>query len=584
MVLGFIFASNFGMLAPQNNTNDITDALSGSLTTWYQNVDSALKASECVPGYYEYAQAPSYGTQCPIQEGGSTKIDIQTARFNVIDIDNSYIDVDFTVPISLSSLKVNGDYSNTDGTDTDQLSYYVGFKSAFDVIDQYRIYSNGDLVYTQNHANFESFLNYVSLTDFAKENNECFADWYKVQLMSPNVPGTYVAFHDNQDLDVTIPLKLSFKIPLNSFMILQNLKWFPGFMGQLTIEIYPTYKNLVWCRVDQTDMLFRGFVMVGSIMTKAGTIDSSQANNGNMERSPEYNGVYKVGNYLAQINSSLHNGLQYINDPDGDDDGWNVMDQTIRASTSTLNKFHLYTAFYMLKMDVYNSLEYNYLQVPLLFPIQTVSNVKFTKSLGTGPFTLQNTATLSHCDTVFVVFPYDVNSRTCFTNPEITCQLNINGKYYPRERVRTVHDPRFINMVMDSLNINNNSLVSVSKDVIDSLKAYRQYNLLQIDKNRIYTTLGPICRDNSNFFIGVPLSTDEDFMGGISSNGQTVQIELVGDRTSECANVNAHIWTEAPEAIFLEDKILKIYSMKPAGRKQVDITNATLEQIAAGAL
>ena len=67
------------MLAPQNNTNDITDALSGSLTTWYQNVDSALKASECVPGYYEYAQAPSYGTQCPIQEGGSTKIDIQTA-------------------------------------------------------------------------------------------------------------------------------------------------------------------------------------------------------------------------------------------------------------------------------------------------------------------------------------------------------------------------------------------------------------------------------------------------------------------------------------------------------------------------
>ena len=73
-------------------------------------------------------------------------------------------------------------------------------------------------------------------------------------------------------------------------------------------------------------------------------------------------------------------------------------------------------------------------------------------------------------------------------------------------------------------------------------------------------------------------------MGGISSNGQTVQIELVGDRTSEYPNINSYNWTEAPEAIFLEDKILKIYSMKPAGRKQIDITNATLEQIAAGAL
>ena len=225
------------MLAPQNNTNDITDTLSGSLTTWYQNVDSALKASECVPGYYEYAQAPSYGTQCPIQEGGSTKIDIQTARFNVIDIDNSYIDVDFTVPISLANLKLTNDHSNTDGDSTEQYVYYVGFKSAFDVIDQYRIYSNGDLVYTQNHANFESFLNYIALTDTAKANNECFATWDKIQNVDPNVPGTYIVLNGNQDKNMTIPLKLSFKIPLNSFMTLQNLKWFPGFMGQLTIEI-----------------------------------------------------------------------------------------------------------------------------------------------------------------------------------------------------------------------------------------------------------------------------------------------------------------------------------------------------------
>ena len=94
----------------------------------------------------------------------------------------------------------------------------------------------------------------------------------------------------------------------------------------------------------------------------------------------------------------------------------------------------------------------------------------------------------------------------------------------------------------------------------------------------------PYFNDNSNFFIGVPLSTDEDFMGGISSNGQTVQIELVGERTSRNPNINSEDWTQAPELIFLEDKILKIYSMKPAGRKQIDITPATLEQIAAGAL
>ena len=49
-------------------------------------------------------------------------------------------------------------------------------------------------------------------------------------------------------------------------------------------------------------------------------------------------------------------------------------------------------------------------------------------------------------------------------------------------------------------------------------------------------------------------------------------------------NVNNEEWTQAHEALFLEDKIHKIYSMKSAGRKQIDIKSATLEQIAAGAL
>ena len=570
------------MLAPQNNTNDITDTLSGSLTTWYQNVDSALKASECVPGYYEYAQAPSYGTQCPIQEGGSTKLDIQTARFNVIDIDNSYIDVDFTVPINIENLKQNGNCSNSDGNNTEAYWYYVGFKSAFDIIDQYRIYSNGDLIYTQNHANFESFLNYVSLTDNAKENNACFATWDKIQSCSPDVPGVYIVFKDNQEKSITYNANIKFKLPLNSFMMLQNLKWFPGFMGQLTIEIYPTYKNMIWCKIEQTGLL-KSLISNGASFYELGdAVDKSQANVGQQQAVyPTYDSIYKAGNCFTQINSPLLNGLQY---EAGAVNNWQILSQTFTTNTSTLNKFHLYTAFYMLKMDVYNSLEYNYLQVPLLFPIQTVSNVKFTKSLGVGPFTLQNTATLSHCDTVFVVFPFDTNSRTCFCNPEITCQLNINGKYYPRERVRTVDDPRFVNMVMDSLNINNNTLVSVSKDVINSLSPYFKIHQADLGNNCYYYFHQVLNRDNSNFFIGVPLSTDEDFMGGISSNGQTVQIELVGDRTSINPNINNQNWTQAPEAIFLEDKILKIYSMKPAGKKQIDITSATLEQIAAGAL
>ena len=569
------------MLAPQNETSDITDTLSGSLTTWYQNVDSALKSSECVPGYYEYAQAPSYGTQCPIQEGGSTKIDIHTARFNVISIDNSFIDVEFDVPITIPAVH-DANWKTTDGELTTYNEYYVGFKSAFDLIDSYRIYSNGDLVYTQNHANFESFLNYVSLTDTAKENSACYATSSKIKKNSPNVPGTYITLSGDITEDINTTVHLAFKIPLNSFMILQNLKWFPGFMGDLTIEIYPTFRNLVWCMVDSMDTFKSKIIPDFTEYYKNGPIKSGSAATG-VDTVNSYHDIYDSGCRFVQINEYCRNALGY----DVAETQWQIAETKISANTSTLSKFQLYTAFYMLKMDVYNALEYNYLQVPLLFPVQTVSNVKFTQALGNQQqFTLQNTATLSHCDTIFIVFPMTTESRTCFTNPEITAQLNINGKFYPRQRYRTVNDPRFYNMELDSLNINNNPLVSVSEDVANSITPYQFTNYYDITKNTIFEARAPIMSisDLSNFFIGIPLSTDEDFMGGISSNGSTVQVELLGERASPNGEINDYYWTEAPEALFLEDKLLKIYAMKPAGRKQIDITNATLEQIAAGSL
>lgn len=563
------------MLNPQNETNDITDTLNGSLTTWYSNVDTALKASECVPGYYEYSQAPSYGTQCPVNEGGSTVIDVATSRFNIVSIENSYIDVEFSVPITFPDINFDADHARTDAAGREETyAYYVGFKSAFDLIDSYRIYSNGDLVYTQNNANYESFLNYISLTDQAKENSACYATLSKVQNLKPNVPGTYIMFDgDQRQLNYDVTLK--FKIPLNSFLMLSNLKWFPGFMGRLSIEILPTYKNLVWCKIDaNSDKSFSSDEAVH--LTKL-------SGNGNNILKSTYSWTYTTGIGFTQINSGFINSFTY--NPNNAGGKWEYSSQTLTCNTSTLKKFHLYIASYMLKMEVYNALEYNYLQIPLLFPIQTVTNVKFTTALGTSQhFTLQNTATLSHCDTVFVVFPKDVNSRTCFTNPEITSQFNISGKYYPREQYSTINDPRFYNMELDALNINNNPLISISEDVHDSINPYHIFLYVDQANNTIYQAYtAKYSKDRSNFFIGVPLSTDEDFMGGISSNGSTVQVELIGDRNSVSSDINQENWTQPPVAIFLEDKLLKIYSMKPPGKKQIDITNATLEQIAAGA-
>ena len=69
-------------------------------------------------------------------------------------------------------------------------------------------------------------------------------------------------------------------------------------------------------------------------------------------------------------------------------------------------------------------------------------------------------------------------------------------------------------------------------------------------------------------------------MGGISTAG-TVQVQLTGSRLT-----NGGIGGVAfgnPVAIFTEDAILKIRSMKPPGAPQISITHASVEQVLAAA-
>ena len=581
-------------LAPQNTSPDVIDAIDGSITTWYENVNNCLKSSECIPGHYEYSQSPGYGNQCPIQEGGNIKIDIRCERFEIVDLNNSYVDAEFTAPITIPAQKHDGEAPISDVA---IVTYYVGWKSVYDLMDHYTVYSNGDFVCAQHHPHYESFINYISLTDSAKENSPCYATSNKLINMNPNVPGVYISLPPDTDEDVNYTVTIRTKIPLNMFPILQHLKYFPGFMGRLTIDISPSYKNLIY--VNITGGAYREEARKVCISSRTiGRLGNSHnhVSTPTQHINPE---EVRSGVCFNQINcSSLTRAFREVTEHEAIEadeqngieaqDAWTEYEymfdvQTFRCNHSTLTKFHLYQAVYMVKMDVYNLLEAAYLQYPLLFPIQTVSNTKFTYPMGTQQhFTLQNTATLSHCDTIFVVFPANSNERTVSYNPEIKAHLHINSTFYPKEVLSTArNDPRFYNLQLDALNINNNPLMTPSDDVVGSLNPYRKLFHLDAEDNAVNEINSMVPHDRSNFFFGVPLSTDEDFMGGISSNGSTVQIELIGDRDSDNEPLNQTSLNEAPVAIFLEDKLLKIYSMKPSGHSQIQVTNATLDQVAA---
>ena len=163
------------MFAAQNQQPNVIDAMSGNLQDWYNSVDDAVKASEIIPGNYEYTTATSYGNVGDINEGDTTYVDIFTDRFKIIGLDNSYITLEQEVTITVPS------QSNLAFQE-----YYVGYKCSADAIDQYRIYSNTDKIQDIHNARYEWFMFYNSLSDEAKAGNDCFATIDKIRNHSPN--------------------------------------------------------------------------------------------------------------------------------------------------------------------------------------------------------------------------------------------------------------------------------------------------------------------------------------------------------------------------------------------------------------
>ena len=532
------------MFAPQNQQPTILDSLTGTMEDWYDAVDASIKKSDVIPGNYDYTVATSYGNVDTIQEGSSTHFDVTCDRFRIISLENSYITIEQEVSIHVPDQTGQGN-----GYAPAITEYYVGYKFAADVIDQYRLYTNSDHLLTQNHANYEWFMIYNSISDVAKENSDMYATLKKIRNKNPFVPGVYVKIPEfTAEKSIMVPIKV--RIPLSAFLPLYNLKYYPNWSGKLTIEIYPSYKNLVIAPVVSEETL-KSFSNRDIVNANFGFHNINQ----------------KMMNYLEKSNGNVISV--------GPAQTW-----TCDGSECVANRCKIRLATYLLKIDLFNALAAKYVQVPLIFPIQKIQIKDFTNNLEAkeGSFTTANTICLKHCDAMFTVFKKDVHARTCFENPFIECRFNVDGKFYPREDLRTYDDERFINTVFDALNINNSLVTSIHEDLRTSLQPFYEQQNYGMNGARAKDPTKIWCnKDYSNFMIGIPFCDSDDFMGGISTTG-AVQIEMSGKR----GYLQTLKWMAT--TICFEDAFLKIRAMKPDGRPQIEITNATIEQIAMGAL
>ena len=538
------------MFAPQNQEPDIIDAWSGTLQDWYDSIDNALTVSEIIPGNYEYSTATSYGNVGDINEGDSTFVDVFCDRFKIISLDNSFISLEQEVKITVAPCE------NLEFTE-----FYIGYKCSADIIDHYRFYSNTDKIQDVHNARYEWFMLYNSLSDEVKNGSDCFATIDKIRNHNPMVPGVYVDLSkitEEKEITVKIPLR----IPVAFFLMLFNLRYYPNWAGKLCIEIFPTYQNLVVAPVISHEAFVKHKERIQGTYLDLGFRNIGELVFNNIQETTTTSGTPAVTTTSYSIKPQQFEGISQVT-----------------------KNIKIKLAQYMLRMEVFNALSLKYLNVGMLFPIHQVQIRDFTQNLPDAndsdvPVRYNTAATigLTHCDTMFIVFRQNQNSRNCFINPQITYRVNIGGKFYPNETYQTFDDQRHVNLLLDSLNVNNSLLTSISKDILTSAQPF--YHRIVYDAEGKGTDKK--CwngGDNSNFFIGIPFADSEDFMGGLSTTG-TVQIELSGDRQVDTAIKS--IKYIAPVGIYYEDVLLKIRSQKPMGRSQIEVTTASIEQILSG--
>ena len=549
----------------QNKAHSICDVLEGTVEEWYDQVDGLLKASDFIPGNYEYAINVAYSNSGSFDEGGQTHVDIGCDRFKIISLDNSYISLEMEIPITIPAHVVPAN-----STTQRFKKFYIGFKSAFDAIDQYRIYSNTDLIQTQNHANYEGYLQYMALSDVAKENSELYATWNKVQTLNEDVPGVYVDLaaiaNANAAREIIIPLKL--RIPLNQFLMFANLKWFPGFFGKLVLEIYPSYKNLVVCPI-YVEQIIPENADVAENYLKLSNITAAVG--ANLATSTVGSNI--VG--FRQINTPIAIGFNQVT---ANNNFVSLNMGTFSCTTSRTKKCHLRLAETVVRMDVYNQVLSRFINQPMLFPIQTIISKDFSGKMPNDAndkqINMTMTNALNHCNSMFVVFKKSNNDRTCFENPMIKWQVNIDGKYFPREQYQTYSDHKNMNLFLDATNFNGNGLFSVPNDIYHSLQPFLTSYKYAANGART-ETLTFVPKDRSNFAIGIPFCEDDTFQAGIHSGG-TVQVELLGSRTDIFTTMYGDT---NPSALYVEDCILKLRAVKPSGEAQIAYTHATPEQL-----
>lgn len=524
------------MLNPQAVAHQSVEIIDGSISEYYEMVDSALRPSEVCPAKYNTTTSPSYQNQCPCVQGSFTTVDIGCADPNVVLMEKSFIapTVSFDITSSVDITTTSNNYKSNPSV------FFVGWKRSMDVFYKYSILYNGSEVFDQTYNGEESFVIQTIMKDDVREKRPNQLTSYRnASSLNRDVCGTYVLFcNTKQTVHVAIPVKIT----LADFPFFTQFNYLMGWMGNWSIRMYPDSRNIVTCQVH-----------------------------------PEYtvgklNAMYCDAEYehgFVQIGDTFEGITAYV--PPTTLGGvaagtWTASPMKFTVSNYQFDACDINLTQQVMWRPYYEQIMAKYMQKPLMIPFLSFIFGRFSQQM-----TKENgmhsvfSGVIKCCEAMFVIPFIDDNHHTVCKNPRFGNLYANVGAYgnYPQNPIDTYCNGdnersflRFINMTNDALGLEYSPLISMNEDLSNSLHAAS--HKLFVAGAAIPIEIKYNNSDATNFLIGFPFADEADFQGGLTTGGNiNIQIHAGTSNFGDIMPASQSL-SIGPTAIFMCDHVVML--------------------------
>lgn len=479
------------MLNPQSRTTNALELIDGSISEYYELIDSALKPSEVNPARYNTTTSPSYQNQCPCLQGSFTTVDIGCADPYVVLLEKSFITPTVEFDITPS---VTHECASTTLKENPQV-YFVGWKRSLDVAYRYDILYNGREITSQTYNGEESFVIQSIMKDDVREKRPNQLTNYKnASTFNRDVCGTYFLLaNTTTSTHIVIPVKIT----LADFPLFAQFCYLQGWMGNWSIRLFPDSRNIVTCQVDP----------MYTIGKKDGITNGDA-----------------YTHEFVQIGDTFKGITKYETSPIAQ---FTISDVKFTATNYQFRSCEINLTTQMMYRPIYDQIMAKYMSKPLQIPFLKFVFGRFSQAMKNTQMNSVFSGVIKCCESMFLIPFIDDNHHTVCKNPGFK-QLYANiGSYgnYPQNPVDTIPNGdnpasyvRFVNMTNDALGLEYSPIISMNESLSNSIHGARVPYTVNNGGERSTTQL-IVKTDATDFLIGFPFADEADFQGGLTTQG-----------------------------------------------------------------